>query len=189
MVLVYTSNHSYDFDFATASLAHFNRYPNPFSSHVDSADTVRQFVDDQGRLHTERLIRKKGRLPEFVKPFLGKISQSWILETTIVDPRSSTLESCSRNLDHTRVLKVVERSTYTAQSLNSPATVSNRVSFVSNFGWGQGIRGRIENWSYKRFHQNIAQSRRGMAYVMQQLRERGLQSYRQMQLQFAPAEQ
>ncbi|CAN6609385.1 protein Ups1p, mitochondrial [Trichomonascus vanleenenianus] len=184
MVLAYTSTHQYDYDFATTSLAHYNKYPNPFSSHVASADTVSQYIDKFNRLHTERLIRKKGRLPAFIKPFLGKISESWVLETTIVDPTNAKMESWTRNLDHTAVLKVDEFTVYQADSLRATCTrAHNNVSFVSNFGWG--VREKIENWSYKRFMKNIQQSRKGMSFVMEHLREKGIKAFRQMQLSTA----
>lgn len=154
---------------------------SPFSSHVASADTISQYIDKDNRLWIERLIKKKGRLPAFVKPFLGKISESWVLETTVVDPSNTRIESWTRNLDHTRVLKVEEFVVYNAQSLNSPYTfVTSNVSFVSSFGWG--IRERIEKWSYNRFCKNIANSRMGMSFVMSHVREKGLNAFRQMQL-------
>jgi 4-amino-4-deoxychorismate lyase len=157
---------------------------SPFSSHVASADTITQYVDENNVLHTERLIRKKGRLPGFIKPFMGKISESWVLETTKIDPNNCLLESRTRNLDHTKVLKVDERTVYKSDSLAAPTTlVSHNVSFVSNFGWG--VRDRIENWSYRRFSRNIAESRKGMAFVMRNLREKGVTAFRQYQLKAA----
>lgn len=157
---------------------------SPFSTHVASADTISQYVDENNILHTERLIRKKGRLPGFIKPFLGKISDTWILESTKIDADNCLLESRTRNLDHTRVLQVDEYTKYTAGSLHSPRTaVCYNVSFVSNFGWG--VRDRIENWSYKRFSKNISQSRKGMSFVMRNLREKGITAFRQYQLKAA----
>lgn len=104
---------------------------------------------------------------------MGKISETWILETTIVDPKTQTLESWTRNLDHTRVLKVKEYSRFFGD--NSNTMVKNHVSFESNFGWG--VRDRIENWSYKKFIKNVTQSRKGMSFVMSELREKGMKGY------------
>lgn len=143
-----------------------------------------QWVDKENCLHTERLIRKKGRLPAFIKPFLGKISESWVLETTVIDPKNKKMESWTRNLDHTAVLKVDEYSIYSQDSQRMNRTlVSNHVSFESNFGWG--VRDRIEKWSYKRFLKNINESRKGMSFVMANLRQKGIKAYRQMQLSAA----
>ncbi|KAA8917746.1 hypothetical protein TRICI_000054 [Trichomonascus ciferrii] len=137
-------------------------------------------IEDKGRDGTNGY----GRLPAFIKPFMGKISESWVLETTKIDPNNCLLESRTRNLDHTKVLKVDERTVYKSDSLTAPTTlVSHNVSFVSNFGWG--VRDRIENWSYRRFSKNIAESRKGMAFVMRNLREKGVTAFRQYQLKAA----
>lgn len=119
-----------------------------------------------------------------MKPFLGNAAETWIVEYSVVDPLLQSMDTCTFNLDHTRVLKVEERTQYTSSSATT-TTANYHVLFSSNFGkWG--IKDRIENWSYARFHQNVMKSRRGMSFVMESLREKGLIAFRQMQLAPAP---
>lgn len=143
------------------------------------------------KLYTTKLIRKTGRLPKFIKPFLGNAAETWIVEYSVVDPKARTMDTCTYNLDHTRVLQVEERTFYHEQPHAQTATASSvptttaryHVLFTSNFGgkWG-GIRDRIESWSYSRFDQNVLKSRRGMSFVMESMREKGIQAFRQMQM-------
>ncbi|AOW03147.1 PRELI-like family-domain-containing protein [Yarrowia lipolytica] len=179
MVKFFQSSHSYDHDFSTVSLAFFNRYPNPYASHVLAADTIERYVDTDGNLHTTRLILKQGRLPRFVKPFLKHISESWIIEKSVVDPKQMEMETWSSNLEHRYILKVEERTTYRREGAGTWS--QNQVSFVSNFaGWG--VKDRIEKWSLDRFGENTAKSRQGMAFVMDLLKEKGLMHFQRVQL-------
>lgn len=89
------------------------------------------------------------------------------------------MKTWTRNLDHTFFLKVEERTMYKAAP-SGHTNVEHAMSFSSNFG-GWGIKGRIENWSYKNSLERIQTSRRGMAFVMEQVRSMGVKSYTQMQ--------
>jgi hypothetical protein len=169
MVLWFQTVHDYKFTFETATLAFFNKYPNPYASHVESVDTLDRRVLD-GKLHTTRLIRKQGKLPRWVKPFLGKISHSWIVEKTVLDPETREMQAYQRNLDHTRIIRVEEYTTYKYEDNSECTRVAYRAKFSSGFK-GFGIRDRIEMWSHKRFQENIKNTKLGMAYVMQQCQE------------------
>ncbi|ODQ66456.1 MSF1-domain-containing protein [Nadsonia fulvescens var. elongata DSM 6958] len=182
MVLWYRSEHNYDFNFATVSLAYFIRYPNPFASHVLSDDTIERFVDAEGKLHSTRIIYKQGKLPRFVRPFLKKVGGTWILEKSIINPQTCEMQTWTSNLDHRRILQVHESAHYKSKSLNAPSTsVRYDVSFSSNFGsWG--IKDRIESWSYTRFGENLNKSKKGMFFVMSSLKEHGWNKLREMQI-------
>ncbi|CAR26133.1 hypothetical protein ZYGR_0E01160 [Zygosaccharomyces rouxii] len=171
MVLWHKNAHVFNNDFNTVSLAFFNRYPNPYASHVLSIDTLSRELDNDGKLHTTRLIKKAGKLPRWVKPFLGRISESWIIEFSIVDPRQSTMRTYTRNLDHTKIIQVEEYTTYEQAKQNVRSTsCASQVKFSS--GFNVGIRSKIEDWSRSRFDENIKKSRLGMVFVMQELEKR-----------------
>lgn len=168
MVLWHKNAHVFSKDFDTVSLAFFNRYPNPYASHVLSIDTLSRKLDNDGNLHTTRLIKKAGKLPRWAKPFLGKISESWIIEFSIVDPKQALMRTYTRNLDHTKIIQVEEYTTYKQAERNIRSTAcSSRVKFSS--GFNVGIRSKIEDWSRSRFDENIKKSRMGMLFVMQEL--------------------
>ncbi|GME76666.1 unnamed protein product [[Candida] boidinii] len=171
MVLFQKNTHTFKHDFETATLAYFNRYPNPFASHVLSTDTIEKFIDEQGKLHQTKLIWKTGRLPKWVKPFLGKISRSLIIEKSIVDPVNKTMKTYTSNLDHTSIIRIEEFTKYQYDSDENVTKSTCTVKFSSGFK-GFGVKDRIEKWSYSKFAENLSRSREGLKFVMDGLRER-----------------
>lgn len=131
MVLTRTTNHTYSHPFPTVTLAYFLRYYsphlNPFSSHVLSTDTLSSYVDpENGRLHTTRIHVKKSRFPSAVIKLLpasvtggaGEKS-AYILETSVVDINEGWMQSESRNLTFTSLLKVVEQHNYSVAPMDN----------------------------------------------------------------------
>lgn len=167
MVLIHRSVHVFDNDFASVSCAYFNRYPNPYSRTVKSVDTLAQHVSADGRLHTTRLLKKAGSMPGWAKAFMGKISESWVIEMSVVDPRRGRMETYTRNLDHTRIMQVEEYSTYDYDFSRCRTKVVSQVKFSSGFRFG--IKSRLESWSRNIFDENVKYSRQGMSYIMQKI--------------------
>lgn len=132
MVKFYSSNFSYDYDFNAVSLAYFLRYPNKWSPHVTSTDTIsRQYNADTQRLTTVRLHVKRSRLPPAVLKLLPRSSlgaaedgstQSYILEKSVVDVKEGWMQTESRNLDWNNILSVIERHTYQRPALVNAST-------------------------------------------------------------------
>ncbi|KAF2763906.1 MSF1-domain-containing protein [Teratosphaeria nubilosa] len=132
MVKFYSSNYSYDYGFSAVSLAYFLRYPNPYSRHVASTDTIsRNYDPEMQRLTTVRLHLKRSRLPPAVLKLLPKSTlgadgdgrtQSFILETSVVDVKEGWMETESRNLDWNNVLSVIERQSYRRPALSNPTS-------------------------------------------------------------------
>lgn len=119
MVKFYSSTDNYPYPFPAVTLAYFLRYPNPYSTHVVSTDTIaRSYDPDTQRLTTIRLHLKRSKLPAAVLRLVprsllgasaGGDTQSFILEKSVVDIKNGSMETESRNLEWTGVLSVVER--------------------------------------------------------------------------------
>lgn len=167
MVQVFKTHHTYDHDFTTVSLAYLNRYPNPYAKHVLSIDTLDNHVDEHGNLIITKLMVKTGRLPSFIKPFLGPNLNSWILEKTVINPKTSKLMTYSANIDHRKFIKVEEYIYYSKIDEKS-TNVSSKVMFSSNF---YGFKQRIEDWSKQKFTSNLGKSRDGLDYVVKELQK------------------
>ncbi|KAF2805146.1 uncharacterized protein BDZ99DRAFT_114014 [Mytilinidion resinicola] len=122
MVKFYSSTYDYSYPFPAVTLAYFLRYPNPYSTHVLSTDTIsRSFDPATQRLTTVRLHLKRSKLPSAVLKLLPRSllgasaagdSQSYILETSTVDVKEGVMHAESRNLEWTGVLSVVEKQTF-----------------------------------------------------------------------------
>eukprot|EP00039_Didymoeca_costata_P002734 m.62179 g.62179 ORF g.62179 m.62179 type:complete len:76 (-) comp11492_c0_seq3:185-412(-) len=65
MVRFGTFEYLFNETFENVTLAFWNKYPNPISSHVLSVDTISREVDDNGRLCTTRLLIKVGKKPQW----------------------------------------------------------------------------------------------------------------------------
>lgn len=165
MVTLYRGHHEFKHDFETVTNAYLYRYPNPYSSHVVSTDVISQKIDQQGRLILEMLFQKRGQLPAALRPILGSITDSWILEKTIVDRKARTLTSVICNLDHRKILVVNDRAEIRATG--STTAVDHIVCFKS--GLTVGVRQKVEEWSKRHFAQSFQKSRMGLAFVVERL--------------------
>lgn len=156
---------TYDYSFPAVSLAYFLRYPNPYSRHVLTTDVIDRYVDPRTqRLHTTRLHLKKSKVPAGILKLLPKgmggsdnSGQSYILETTVVDPNEGWMETESRNMEWTGILSVVEKQRYQrllteeddsaldGLSMDKKAeqtTVRTTVTFRSRLGQGKFLSRR-----------------------------------------------
>ncbi|KAF3183896.1 hypothetical protein TWF106_002660 [Orbilia oligospora] len=134
MVKFYQNGFSYDYTWHAVTLAYFLRYPNPYSTHVISSDVISRHVDEAGILHTVRIHHKRGKLPAALTRLLPTVSDSYILETSRVNPHTMVMETETRNLDHTSILSVVEHQVYTPAAEGSGTNVQTTVRFDSRFG-------------------------------------------------------
>ncbi|KAF2797960.1 MSF1-domain-containing protein [Melanomma pulvis-pyrius CBS 109.77] len=122
MVKFYSSTDTYSYPFPAVTLAYFLRYPNPYSTHVLSTDTIARHYDpDTQRLTTVRLHLKRSKLPSAVLKLIprsllgasaGGDTQAYILERSVVDIKEGWMDTESQNLEWTGVLSVVERQVF-----------------------------------------------------------------------------
>lgn len=166
----YSSSFNYEFDWPTVTLAYFIRYPNPHAKHVLASDVINRYIDQQGRLHSTRLILKRGKLPAWGARILN-ISETYVIEESIVDPHNRVMRTESRNLDHTKVLKVIENQTMTELPTGSTQVITDArmISTIPSF-----VGSKIEGLGVTKFRENFEKSRLGMQVVLDALkRENG----------------
>jgi 4-amino-4-deoxychorismate lyase len=142
MVKFYSTSYSYDYSFPAVSLAYFLRYPNPHSTHVLSTDVIdREYDPDTQRLTTVRLHLKRSKLPTAILKLLPRSligagedgdSQSYILETTVVDVKEGWMQAESRNLEWTGVLSVIEKQVFRRHAIESLPKLSPAPDLYSN---------------------------------------------------------
>jgi 4-amino-4-deoxychorismate lyase len=160
MVKFYSCNETYSYPFPAVSLAYFLRYPNPYSTHVLSTDTIARHYDPETqRLTTIRLHLKRSKLPSAVLKLVprsllgasaGGDTQSYILEKSVVDIKEGWMDTESRNLEWTGVLSVVERQKFMRPSPPDDVKIwqgmegaAQRHGFI-NFG-SKGAGARVED--------------------------------------------
>ncbi|KAF8682741.1 MSF1 protein [Rhizoctonia solani] len=172
MVNLFSQSHTYDDNWATVTLAFFLRYPNPFSAHVLSCDVIDRSFTPEGNLRTTRLILKRGNLPKWFPSGVVARSESWIVEESEVDTIGHRVNCTTRNLEHTKALRVIEQ--VTLRPLEDGRTLQvTEARFQSRFGWG--LTKRIESYASTKFRSNIEKSRQGIFLVLNLLRESRMQ--------------
>ena len=151
------------------------KYPNPFSSHVISTDTLHRHLDPQtGLLHTIRLIHKTGTLPTWVMNML-KTQEAYVIEESVVDPEACFMQTKTRNLTHQRFLVAEEIQTYTKNPEDQTWTLADcQATMKCNFGnkWTAGLGAKIEGMGVKRFADHFPKSKMAMIYILDKLRNR-----------------
>eukprot|EP00063_Salmo_salar_P075440 XP_014050275.1 PREDICTED: PRELI domain-containing protein 1, mitochondrial-like isoform X3 [Salmo salar] len=86
--------------------AFWQRYPNPFSTHVLTEDVVFREVTVDQRLLSRRLLTKTNRMPRWAEfLFPSNLSRSvYIVEDSVVDPVTKSLTTYTWNLNHTTLM-------------------------------------------------------------------------------------
>lgn len=169
---LYQTDFTYEHPWSTVSLAYFLRYPNPHARHVLASDVIDRYIDSDGCLHSTRLLLKRGKLPAWGAKILN-ISETYIIEESLVDPKAGVMKTESRNLDHTKVLKVIENQTMTAAAGAGAAdrtqvqTQARMISKVPSF-----VGTKIEYIGVAKFRENFEKSRLGMQVVLEALNRR-----------------
>ena len=151
----YESNFSYDYSFPTVTLAYFLRYPNPYSKHVLSADVIDRFVDpDTQRLHTTRLVLKRSKVPSAMLRILPSglagpngASQTYVVETSVVDVKEGWMKTQSKNMEWTGVLSVVEDQHYQRQAPSKGVRTEPLGSFIDDFHEKVRVRDHHNEWT------------------------------------------
>ncbi|KAI8593118.1 hypothetical protein HDU89_003983 [Geranomyces variabilis] len=157
----------------------WQKYPNPFASHVLSSDVIDRTVDPvTGVMTTTRLFLKKGVMPKWGRS-LFKVRDAFIMEQSTVDPRTCTMVTVTRNLSHKKIMLVEETQTYTSlvpqsaldasRSDATPITqLRTDVRIISNTGWAP-IKSRIEGFGLTKFQANTLRSSKGLLHVLENM--------------------
>ncbi|XP_028832778.1 PRELI domain-containing protein 1, mitochondrial-like isoform X2 [Denticeps clupeoides] len=146
--------------------AFWQRYPNPFSTHVLTEDVVFREVTPDNRLHTRRLLTKTNRLPWWAERFFpGNLSRSvYILEDSIVDPLNKSLITFTWNLNHTKLMTVQERCVFQESEERPHCTQLKREAWISSGVYG--FSRPIQEFGLARFKSNQAKAMKGLEYAL-----------------------
>ncbi|XP_070834856.1 PRELI domain-containing protein 1, mitochondrial-like isoform X2 [Chaetodon trifascialis] len=154
--------------------AFWQRYPNPFSTHVLTEDVVYREVTADHRLFSRRLLMKTNRLPRWAEPFFpaGMSRSVYIVEDSIVDPVNRSLTTYTWNLNHTTLMSVEERCVF-QDSPEQPATTRlRREAWISSGVYG--FSRPIQEFGLARFKSNQVKAMKGLEYALSNLQGIGI---------------
>jgi len=162
-----TSTFPYSWDHVTHAV--WRKYPNPFASHVLSADVIDRQVDPvTGVLTTTRLFLKSGNLPKWGLSLL-RVPEAFIIEQSTVDPKNRTMTTVTRNLSHRKLMLVEETQIFRPHGDSQQWTeVHTEARIISNTNWAP-VRGKIEGFGLKNFKDNTIRSSKGLLHVVESL--------------------
>ncbi|GAA6026271.1 hypothetical protein JCM11491_001136 [Sporobolomyces phaffii] len=179
MVQTSESSYTYEVPLETIILAHNQRYPSPYGTHILSSDVIsREFDPATGVLKTTRLMNKRGKMPKWAPAFISQIGTSWVLERTEVDlahslsststtstSRRRELRTASRNLDHTKIMQVEEFQVFSPAPDNSLATDSMTYSRITSDLDFWLLRDRVEKYGLSKLAKSVQKARLGLDLI------------------------
>lgn len=103
MAKYYENSTVFNYNFEQVMQGFWKRYPNPYSSHVLSEDTIERNIRSDGQLYSKRVLTKTNRVPEWGKRFF-KANFVCIIEESLVDPNAKTLTTFTRNIGFNKIM-------------------------------------------------------------------------------------
>ncbi|XP_076004225.1 PRELI domain-containing protein 1, mitochondrial-like [Genypterus blacodes] len=149
--------------------AFWQRYPNPFSTHVLTEDVVYREVTADHRLLSRRILTKTNRLPRWAERFFpsGIARSVYIIEDSIVDPVSRSLTTYTWNLNHTTLMSVEERCVFQGSEEQPASTLIKREAWISSGIYG--VSRPIQEFGLARFKSNQVKAMKGLEYALSNL--------------------
>ncbi|KAK2579544.1 hypothetical protein KPH14_010843 [Odynerus spinipes] len=162
MVKYFEENTTFYFDWKQVVQGFWIKYPNPYSSHVLSEDTISREVKD-GKLYSKRLLTKTNGVPKWGEMFVKKNSVK-IVEESILDPEAKTLTTYSRNFTYNKAMSVVEKVVYRVSDENPSWTMVHRSAWI----WSRvlGFSKAIEAFGQDRLRKNYIKMSLGFNYIL-----------------------
>ncbi|XP_065351561.1 protein preli-like [Cloeon dipterum] len=139
------------------------RYPNPFSTHVLSEDTVFRQVDSKGQLRSLRLLTKTNLPPKWGEHVVSNRTVK-IIEESVVDPKTKTMTTYTRNIGYTKVMSITEKVVYRQSSESSNQTVAERTAWIDSQVFG--LSRPIQAFGLERFKKNCVKAENGFHHVL-----------------------
>lgn len=103
MAKYYENSTVFHYNYEQVLQGFWKRYPNPFSNHVLTEDTVERHIRPDGTLYSKRVLTKTNPVPKWGERFF-KAKFVCIIEESIVDPKSKTLTTHTRNIGFNKIM-------------------------------------------------------------------------------------
>lgn len=149
----------------------WQRYPNPYSKHVLTEDTVERELLQGGKLRSVRFLTKtqlKTGLPRWAEKFVPHKLVA-IIEESIVDPKKQTLTTYTRNVGYSKIVSITEKVEYHQDPHNPHQTIVSRNAWIESQFHISQLRRPIEAFIYDRFRKNCIKASNGFQWVLSKM--------------------
>ncbi|KAK3519286.1 hypothetical protein QTP70_023122 [Hemibagrus guttatus] len=155
--------------------AFWQRYPNPYSTHVLTEDVIFREVTPDNLLLSRRLLTKTNRLPRWAERiFPGNLSRFvYIVEDSVVDPSNRRLTTLTWNVNHSTLMTVVERCVFHGEQERSVWTRLTREAWISSGVFG--LSRPIQEFGLSRFRSNQMKAIKGLEHALSKLQKSAAQ--------------
>jgi len=168
MAKYYNTEHTHPFSWEQVCRAIFQRYPNPFASHVLSEDTVYREVINGTVLYSRRFLTKTNKIPKWGEYWLSGFARRVpLIEESYVDNVNRTITTYTRNVGLSNFMTVAEKVVYKANPENPEQTIALKEAWVESRFYG--LRSAIKNFGIERFKNNCVKATEGFNVVLERL--------------------
>ena len=162
MVKYYETSTIFNFNWDQVAQGFWCKYPNPYSKHVLTEDTLEREVRD-GKLYTKRILSKTNPAPKWAEHITNAKSVK-IIEESVCDPATKTLTTYTRNIALTKFMSVIEKVVYKCDDTEPGKTIAIRSAWIDSqmFGFSRPIRA----FGMERFKKNCLKMVSGFNMVL-----------------------
>jgi len=163
------SSSAFSYTWLQMAKAFFVRYPNPYSTHVKTEDTLSRHVDAEGRLVTLKLLKKTNKAPQWTKKYID-FGESFVVERSVVDINRSNIETRTVNVDDSsrKFMIVKEVVTISPDDSKPGHSVMRRSAWIHSPMY-YGLSYLISKMGCEKYAHNIKRTDDGFKHVLMQL--------------------
>ncbi|XP_003386026.1 PREDICTED: PRELI domain-containing protein 1, mitochondrial-like [Amphimedon queenslandica] len=143
----------------------WQRYPNPYSKHVLTEDTISRWTKGR-QLFTKRLITKTNPIPKWAEKALGD-KKAVFIEESIVNSETKTFVTYNRNITQTRFITMVEKCTYRISPDNPKWTSCFKEAWIQCKVYG--LSRVVEKLSMERYKSNARKAELGIQFILDKM--------------------
>jgi len=137
MAKYYSTEHVHPFPWDQVAMAIFQRYPNPFSSHVLSEDTLYRRMVGPYTLYSRRFLTKTNKIPAWGEKFIVGIRKFVpLVEESVVDRKKKIITTYTRNVGLSRFMSAVEKVSYSQSPDNPNETIAIKEAWIESSLYG-----------------------------------------------------
>ena len=137
-----------------------------YSKHVLTEDVIHRRVIRDGRLFTKRLLMKTNSAPKWTERFLPA-KHVFIIEESIIDSKTKTLTTYTRNIGLQHLLTLEEKVVYKTDHEHQQQTICERQAWINSAFYG--LSSAIQRLGLERYKQNIKKAYKGFNLTLESI--------------------
>jgi len=168
----WTSEHTFSHPWEKVVQAAWRKYPNPMNPSVTAIDVLDRRIDDQGVMHTQRLLSSgtnRWGIPQWVQSIVGSPNVMYANEHSSVDPRRQTMVLKSRNITFCNFIAVDEQLVYSIHPENPRYTLLRQEAVV--LVQGVPLGSYMESMLTNTISSNATKGRLAIEWVIQKIND------------------